>query len=174
MRGVVNCFMNDYENNFMYFCDETEELFNNKEGCGIEVAIDNDAVEVILDQHEKQLEKIDYRVTKLEDITTKILIQSAEMSVKLSNIESNQVDTKKSILENSITLQNFQKELIDSQKDLVSRLIEKDTKVKISETENKGKVKTQTIITVGAIFTALISGAVTIYTVMHQASKLAN
>ena len=174
MRGVVNCFMNDYENNFMYFCDETEELFNNKEGCGIEVAIDNDEVEVILDQHEKKLEKIDYRVTKLEDITTKILIQSAEMSVKLSNIESNQVDTKKSILENSITLQNFQKELIDSQKDLVSRLIEKDTKVKISETENKGKVKTQTIITVGAIFTALISGAVTIYTFMYQASKLAN
>ena len=181
MRGVVNCFMNDYENNFMYFCDETEELFNNKEGCGIEVAIDNDAVEVILDQHEKQLEKIDYRVTKLEDITTKILIQSAEMSVKLSNIESNQVDTKKSILENSITLQNFenaqqnfQKELIDSQKDLVNRLIEKDTKVKISETENKGKVKTQTIITMGAIFTALISGAVTIYTFMHQSSKLVN
>jgi len=136
--------------------------------------IDLDTVDVILDQHEKKLEKIDYRVTKLEDITTKILIQSAEMSVKLSNIESNQVDTKKSILENSITLQNFQKELIDSQKDLVSRLIEKDTKVKISETENKGKVKTQTIITVGAIFTALISGAVTIYTFMYQASKLAN
>ena len=164
--------MNDYENNFKNFCDGDDKF---SEGDVENMPpIDLDTVDVILDQHEKQLEKIDYRVTKLEDITTKILIQSAEMSVKLSNIESNQVDTKKSILENSITLQNFQKELIDSQKDLVSRLIEKDTKVKISETENKGKVKTQTIITVGAIFTALISGAVTIYTFMYQASKLAN
>jgi len=163
---MINC-----ENNFK---SETEELINIKEGCGFEVAIDNDVVEVILDQHTKQLNNQDQRITKLEDITTKILIQSAEMSVKLSNIESNQVDTKKSILENSITLQNFQKELIDSQKDLVSRLIEKDTKIKISETENKSKVKTQTIITIGAIFTALISGAVTIYTFMHQSSKLVN
>jgi len=163
--------MKNCENNFV---EGTEELTNNTKGCGLAMAIDNDIVEVILDQHTKQLNTQDQRITKLEDITTKILIQSAEMSVKLSNIESNQVDTKKSILENSITLQNFQKELIDSQKDLVSRLIEKDTKVKISETENKGKVKTQTIITVGAIFTALISGAVTIYTFMHQASKLVN
>ena len=167
--------MKNNENNFKNdknFCDGVDKF---SEGCVENMPpIDLDTVDVILDQHEKQLEKIDYRVTKLEDITTKILIQSAEMSVKLSNIESNQVDTKKSILENSITLQNFQKELIDSQKDLVSRLIEKDTKVKISETENKGKVKTQTIITVGAIFTALISGAVTIYTFMHQSSKLVN
>jgi len=160
-----------YENNFDEVGESSDKFLR---GDVENMTIDLDTVDVILDQHEKQLEKIDYRVTKLEDITTKILIQSAEMSVKLSNIESNQVDTKKSILENSITLQNFQKELIDSQKDLVSRLIEKDTKVKISETENKGKVKTQTIITMGAIFTALISGAVTIYTFMHQSSKLVN
>ena len=153
--------MKNCENNFK---SETEELINIKEGCGFEVAIDNDAVEIILDQHGKQLDKYDMRITKLEDITTKILITNAENSVKLSNIENSQLKIEKRLLEYS----NEQK---DFQENLINKLIEKDTQIEVKKTEGKSKIQTQTIITVGAILTSLIAGAVSIYTIMHQVVK---
>ena len=164
--------MKNCENNFK---SETEELINIKEGCGFEVAIDNDAVEIILDQHGKQLDKYDMRITKLEDITTKILITNAENSVKLSNIENSQLKIEKRLLEYSNEQKDFQKDLIDGQKDfqenLINKLIEKDTQIEVKKTEGKSKIQTQTIITVGAILTSLIAGAVSIYTIMHQVVK---
>jgi len=164
--------MKNCENNFK---SETEELINIKEGDGCKVAIDNDAVEVILDQHGKQLDKYDMRITKLEDITTKILITNAENSVKLSNIENSQLKIEKRLLEYSNEQKDFQKDLIDGQKDfqenLINKLIEKDTQIEVKKTEGKSKIQTQTIITVGAILTSLIAGAVSIYTIMHQVVK---
>jgi len=128
------------------------------------VAIDNETVEILLGQHEKKFEKIDDRVTKLEDTTTKILINNAEMSVKLSNIQTSNEEIKKNIIENSISQQNFQKELIE-------KMLDNNTKVETTKIEGKSKFRTQTIITIGAVITTLISSGVAIYTVMHQVVK---
>ena len=145
-------------------CDGVDKF---SEGDGCNMTIDNETVEILLGQHEKKFEKIDDRVAKLEDTTTKILINNAEMSVKLSNIQTSNEEIKKNIIENSISQQNFQKELI-------GKLLEKETNIETTKIEGKSKIRTQTIITVGAIITALITAGVSIYTFMHQSSKLVN
>ena len=63
------------------------------------MTIEPDAVEQILNQHDKQLEKHDTRISKLEETNTKILVAQAEASVKLSNIEVGQIDLKNSFKE---------------------------------------------------------------------------
>jgi len=163
------------ENNFVNDRNFCGSFYNGvgeiSEGDGLTVAIDNDAVEVILDQHGKQLDKYDMRITKLEDITTKILITNAENSVKLSNIENSQLKIEKRLLEYSNEQKDFQKDLIEGQKDfqenLINKLIEKDTSIEIKKTEGKSKIKIQTIITIGAVITTLITASISLYQYYH-------
>ena len=133
--------------------------------------IDHDVVEVILDQHTKQLNNHDEKICDLQKVTNEILIQQGQTNIRLSNIENGQLKLERYILENNNNQQNFQKELIDNQKELVNKIIEKDENIQTSKIEGKSKIHTQTIITVGAILTSLIAGAVSIYTVMHQVVK---
>ena len=160
--------------------DYNENEINSKKDKGVKLsegvdnsmALDSDTVEVILEQHGKQIEKCDSRLTELERTTTKVLISQGEISVKIGNIENGILKMENRSLEDANNLKCFQKELMENQKDLIERLIEKDTKISVSKDENKSKVRTQTIITLGAILTALISAYVAIYTITNQASKV--
>ena len=117
--------------------------------------IDLDTVDVILDQHGKQLDKFDTRITDLEKVTTKILISQGEMNIKLSNIENGQLKIEKHLLESNNNQQNFQKELIE-------KIIDNDAKIIVSKTEGKSKIYVQLIILLGGI----ITGSIAIYTTM--------
>ena len=107
MRGVVKCFMINYENNFKNFCDnEAEEFTDNKEGDGL--IVDEELIrdrlenhQKTLDIHQKILDKHTEEFAKIHDVQTKLLISSAEFSVKLSSIENGQCDIKKTLMENS-------------------------------------------------------------------------
>jgi len=168
------CGLNVIENNVLEG-DLYENIIDSKKDKGVKLsegvdnnmAIDNDSIEILLNQHGKQIDKCDLRITELERTTNKILIQNAEMSVKLSNIESNQVDTKKSILENSIALQNFQKELIDNQKDLFEKVLDNNNKMAITKEIGKNKICKQTIVTIGSIICALIASGFAYYQYSH-------
>ena len=145
---------------------------NYAEGDGFSMPpIDNEVVEVILDQHTKQLNSQDQRITKLEDITTKILITNAENSVKLSSIENSQLKIEKRLLEYSNEQKDFQRDLIEGQKDfqesLINKLIEKDTKVETTKIEGKSKIYIQIFATIGVVSTAIAG----IYTAIHAIGK---
>jgi hypothetical protein len=111
-----------------------------QEGIDIMGNLEPDTIEVILDQHEKELEKQDTRISKLEETTTKILVTQAEMSVKLSNIEVGQIKIEKSINENM----NEQKHLINKMIDISTegnkedKNIIKNTQIKLWELIFKG------------------------------------
>ena len=171
MRGVVNCFMINNENNFKNDRNFYDGVDKFSEGDVENMPPIDDVVEIILDQHTKQLNNHDEKICDLQKVTNEILIQQGQTNIRLSNIENGQLKLERYILENNNNQQNFQKELIDNQKELVNKIIEKDESIQTSKIESKGKIRTQTIITVGAILTSLIAGAVSIYTVMHQVVK---
>ena len=87
-------------------------------------------VEIILDQHAKELEKQNARIFRLEETTNKILIAQGEMNVKLGHIENGQLKIEKRLLESSNEQKGFQQFLIDDnkkfQESLIEKLLEKD------------------------------------------------
>ena len=159
--------MKNNENNFKNdknFCDGVD---NFSEGDVENMPPIDDVVEIILDQHTKQLNNHDEKICDLQKVTNEILIQQGQTNIRLSNIENGQLKLERYILENNNNQQNFQKELIDNQRELVNKIIEKDENIQTSKIESKGKIITQTRITIGAIITALISAGVTLYQHYH-------
>jgi len=155
------------ENNFVNdknFCDGVDKF---SEGCVENMPPIDDVVEIILDQHTKQLNNHDEKICDLQKVTNEILIQQGQTNLRLSNIENGQLKLEKYILESNNNQQNFQKELINNQKELVNKIIEKDESIQTSKIESKGKIRTQTIITVGAILTALITASISLYQYYH-------
>lgn len=120
-----------------------------QEGVVENMSIENDAIEILLDQHGKQFERQDLRITKLEETTTKLLISNGEINVKLSNIENGQLKIEKRLLENS-----------NNQKELINKLIEKDS-------ENQKNLWNLNWKTIGVITTCSV-GLISLLTLLFE------
>jgi len=154
--------MNNCENNFK---SETEELINIKEGCGM--LVDEELIKEKFDNIHEKIINHDERLLKIE---VGMVQQQEAMKYVIKNQEEISADLKlmdaKSTTNNNLILGSLNSLIINKQNN--------DVKIETTKIDGKSKIRTQTIITIGAIITTLISSVVAIYTVMHQASKLGN
>ena len=97
------------ENNFVNdkidrnFCDGVDK-FSEGDDCKVDEELIRDRLEnhqKTLDIHQKILDKHTEEFAKIHDVQTKLLVSQAETSVKLSSIENNQYDLKKTLIDNS-------------------------------------------------------------------------
>jgi len=93
----------EYENICDGFCNGVDK-FSEGDDCKVDEELIRDRLEnhqKTLDIHQKILDKHTEEFAKIHDVQTKLLISSAEFSVKLSSIENGQCDIKKTLMENS-------------------------------------------------------------------------
>jgi len=147
----------NYENNCSNsksFCDRIGEI---SEGDGIEVAIDNDVVEVILDQHTKQLNTQDQRIRVLE-------IEFTKNNETLNYVKKSQEELKNGMdiiggqmLQNHNAMLTGLNNLLISKQDNLTKIEisknEKESKVETAKIDNKGKIYIQIFIFLGSLAT---------------------
>jgi len=159
MRGVVNCFMINNENNFKNdrnFCDGVGEI---SEGDGCKV--DEELIKEKFDEFGNLLRDHDGRLKSLE-------ISWALQSESLANVKQGQEDIKKTMdkiegqmLTNHNAMLTGLNSLIINKNDNIVKMElsrnEKEGKVETAKIENKSKIYIQLFVFLGSLAT-VISG----------------
>jgi len=119
----------------------------------------NDIHEKIIN-HDERLSKIEVGMVKQSESLKYVIKNQEELSTDIKLMDS------KSTTNNNLILGSLNSLILNKQNN--------ETKITTTKIEGENKFRTQTIITIGAVITTLISSGVAIYTVMHQSSKLVN
>ena len=169
MRGVVKCFMINYENNFVNDRNFCGSFYNGvdeiSEGDDCKVDTEQikerfDEVGSILKSHDERINHIEMGMVQQQEAMKYVIKNQEELSADIKLMDA------KSTTNNNLILGSLNSLIINKQNN--------ETQITTTKIEGKSKIRTQTIITIGAVITTLISSGVAIYTVIHQASKLGN
>jgi len=145
----------EYKNNF-YGVGEISE----GDGC----KVDEELIKVKIDEfgnlikgHEERIVRIEVGMVQQQEAMKYVIKNQEELSADIKLMDS------KSTTNNNLILGSLNSLIINKQNN--------ETQITTTKIEGKSKIRTQTIITIGAVITTLISSGVTIYTMMHQVVK---
>jgi len=110
--------------------------------------------------HDERITKIEMGMVQQQESLKYVIKNQEELNDSIKMMDA------KSTTSNNLILGSLNSLIINKQNN--------ETQITTTKIEGKSKIRTQTIITIGAVITTLISSGVVIYTVMHQASKLGN
>jgi len=135
----------EYENN----CDGDNKF---SEGCVENMPpIDLDTVDVILDQHGKQLDKFDTRIRVLE-------IEFAKNNETLNNVKQGQESLKKSMDKIEGQMLTNHNAMLSGLNSLIINKNDNSTKVEVAKIDGKSKIYIQIILFFGGL--ATVGGSV--------------
>jgi len=160
------------ENNFKN--DKIDRNFCGSLYNGVDGISEGDGCKVDEELIKEKFDNIHEKIISHDERITKIEMGMVQQQESLKYVIKNQEELNDSIKmmdAKSTTSNNL---ILGSLNSLIINKQNNETQITTTKIEGKSKIRTQTIITIGAVITTLISSGVAIYTVMHQSSKLLN